>query len=80
MEFKSTITGDLVIARLKLMEPDILRAALIALGALTACTRQQDTNMRSEADVERVFASFAEHFLPAFCQGSCIEEDEDDAL
>nr|WP_321464415.1 PEP-utilizing enzyme [uncultured Desulfobulbus sp.] len=80
MEFKSNIKGDLVIARLKLMEPDILRAALFALGALTAFTRQQDTNMRSEADVERLFGLFADQFLPAFCQGSCTEEDADEAL
>ncbi|MGD9947300.1 MAG: PEP-utilizing enzyme [Desulfobulbus sp.] len=78
MEFKTSITGDLVIARLKLMEPDILRAALFALGALTAYTRQQDTNMRNEADLERRFNVFAEQFLPAFCQGSCDEEAEDE--
>ncbi|MDD2464458.1 MAG: PEP-utilizing enzyme [Desulfobulbus sp.] len=77
MEFKTSIKGDLVIARLKLMEPDILRAALFALGALTAYTRQQDTNMRSEADLESRFATFASHFLPAFYQGSSDEEGED---
>ncbi|MGE4559434.1 MAG: PEP-utilizing enzyme [Desulfobulbus sp.] len=79
MEFKTEIKGDLVIARLKLMEPDILRAALVALGALTAFTRQQDTNMRSEADLEERFNRFAAQFLPAFCQGSGSQEGEDEA-
>jgi len=77
MECKTSIKGDLVIARLKLMEPDILCAALVALGALTAFTRQQDTNMRSESDVERLFTVFADQFLPAFCRGSDIEEATD---
>lgn len=76
MEFKTSIKGDLVIARLKMMEPDILKAALFALGALTAYTRQQDTNMRSEADLERSFQAFAACFLPAFCPDSSVREGE----
>jgi pyruvate,water dikinase len=78
MEFKTSIKGDLITARLKLMEPDVLRSALFALGALTAATRQQDTNMRSESDVERRFVQFADQFLPAFCQGSSDTEEEDE--
>ncbi|MDR2550162.1 MAG: hypothetical protein LBD10_08200 [Desulfobulbus sp.] len=66
MEFKTSVKGDLVVARLKLMEPDLLRAALLALGALTAFTRQQDTNMRSEADLAQRFAIFAAGFLLPF--------------
>ncbi|WP_310600472.1 PEP-utilizing enzyme [Desulfobulbus sp.] len=66
MEFKTSVKGDLVVARLKLMEPDLLRAALLALGALTAFTRQQDINMRSEADSAQRFAAFAADFLLPF--------------
>lgn len=68
MEFKTAIKGDLVTARLKLADTAILQEALVALGALTASTRQQDTNMRSEADIEDRFADFAATFLTAFRQ------------
>nr|WP_320009711.1 PEP-utilizing enzyme [uncultured Desulfobulbus sp.] len=80
MEFKTSIKGDLITARLKLMEPDILRLALFALGALTGYTRQQDTNMKSEADIERCFVDFATAFLPAFCQGSSDPEETDEPV
>ncbi|MCL2457811.1 MAG: PEP-utilizing enzyme [Desulfobulbus sp.] len=66
MEFKTSIEGDLVVARLKLTEPDLLRAALLALGALTTFVRQQDTNMHSEADLARWYATFAPSFLATF--------------
>ncbi|MFV0436452.1 MAG: PEP-utilizing enzyme [Desulfopila sp.] len=72
MAFRTSIEGDLVVARLKLVEVDILQAALTALGALTAFTRQQDTNMHSEADVDRQFELFASRFLAAFSRSEAV--------
>lgn len=66
MEFKAEVKGDLVIARLKMMESPVLHTALVVLGALTSYTRQQDTNMRSEAELEAMYTEFIGHFLPAF--------------
>lgn len=58
MDFQVTRTADLVAGRLKLVEPEDMHAALRTLGCLTAFCRQQDTAMRSDADVDRLAAAF----------------------
>ena len=66
MDFKVTVKGDLVIGRLKLTEPPVLHSALVALGALTAFSRQRDTGLYSDADTSELFRCFADTFLGDF--------------
>jgi pyruvate,water dikinase len=66
MDFKVIVKGDLVIGRLKLAEPKVLRAALTALGALTAFSRQRDTGLYSDGDTNALFRGFADSFLGDF--------------
>ena len=66
MDFKVTVKGDLVIGRLKLVELPVLRSALVALGALTAFSRQRDTGLYSDADASELFRCFADSFLGDF--------------
>jgi len=68
MDFKVSVKGDLVIGRIKSDQPDILRAALAVLGALTAFSRQRDTAMYSDEDVTELFTSFSTTFLGDFRQ------------
>ncbi len=58
MDFRVTRTGDLVAGRLKLVDAEDMHEALRTLGCLTAFCRQQDTAMRSDADVDRLAAAF----------------------
>ena len=66
MDFSVSVKGDLVIGRLKMAESDILRSALSILGALTAFSRQRDTSLYSDADMQTLFTIFADTFLGAF--------------
>lgn len=66
MDFKVSVKGDLVIGRIKSDQPRILRAALSALGALTAFSRQRDTSLYSDEDADILFRLFAEMFLVQF--------------
>lgn len=63
MDFKVTVTGDLVIGRLKRAETDLLRSALFVLGALTAFSKQRDTALVTDADTRTLFTTFATTFL-----------------
>ena len=63
LDFNVSQKGDLVVGRLKLVAPESLRSALIALGALTAFTRQLDTAMRTDSRERELFRVFAEAFL-----------------
>ncbi len=58
MDFQVTRTADLVAGRLKLVDAEDMHEALRTLGCLTAFCRQQDTAMRSDADVDRLAAAF----------------------
>jgi pyruvate,water dikinase len=64
MEFKVSVKGDLVVGRLKLVKSSELQAAIRILGALTTFSRQRDTGLYSDADVNALFTAFAESFLP----------------
>jgi pyruvate, water dikinase len=66
MDFSVSVKGDLVIGRLKMVESEILRSALSILGALTAFSRQRDTSLYSDADMQTLFTIFADTFLVAF--------------
>jgi len=63
LDFNVSQKGDLVVGRLKLVAPESLRSALIALGALTTFTRQLDTAMRTDSHQRELFRVFAEVFL-----------------
>jgi pyruvate, water dikinase len=58
-DFKVTTAGDLVVARLKLIEPETAEAALRLLGRLCAFARQRDTGHPDAAALEAVFFSIA---------------------
>jgi pyruvate,water dikinase len=58
MDFKVTVSGDLVIARLKRWEAQSMVAILEAVGRLVGFSRQLDTQMRSEESVELYFNAF----------------------
>ena len=58
MDFKVTVSGDLVIARLKCWEGPKIIAILEMLGRLIGFSRQLDTQMRSEEAVERYLNTF----------------------
>jgi pyruvate,water dikinase len=57
-DFKVTVSGDLVIARLKCWEGPKIIAILEMLGRLIGFSRQLDTQMRSEEAVERYLNTF----------------------
>ena len=58
MDFKVTVSGDLVIARLKRWETVRIVKILETLGKLIGFSRQLDTQMQSEESVE--------HYVDAF--------------
>jgi pyruvate, water dikinase len=61
-DFKVEVQGDLVVARLKMIEPGREERILFILGQLTAFTRQRDTGLLSDADaaaLENAFLSAA---------------------
>jgi len=73
MDFKVAVNGDLVIGRLKLADSEVLRAALVVLGALTAFSRQQDTGLHSDVDGRELYRQFAAAFLDGFRPPPCPE-------
>lgn len=62
--FRAKRQADLVVGRLKLLEQGQVLAVLRFLGALTAYTRQLDTELVADADVARFMAAFQEEFGP----------------
>ena len=73
MDFKVAVNGDLVIGRLKLADSEVLRAALVVLGALTAFSRQRDTGLHSDVDGRELYRQFAAAFLDGFRPPPCPE-------
>ncbi len=63
LDFNVSLKADLVVGRLKLVEPEFLRSTLAALGALTAFTKQLDTILRTDQDQARFYSIFADTFL-----------------
>jgi pyruvate,water dikinase len=60
MDFKVTVTGDLVVGKLKMAERKQVESALVRLGQLTAFTRQLDIRMDSDGDLESFMRDFYE--------------------
>lgn len=58
-DFKVTVSGDLVVARLKCYEAPKILSVLEILGKLIGFSRQLDTQMRSEEAVETYLNAFA---------------------
>ena len=58
-DFKAEAEGDLVVARLKMVEFETAAAALSLLGRLTAFTRQRDVGLAGPGDVDALEAEFA---------------------
>jgi pyruvate,water dikinase len=58
--FRVTVTGDLVVARLKKLEFGEARRVLEEIGRLIGFTRQLDTQMRSEQSIAECFRAFFE--------------------
>lgn len=56
--FKTTVRGDLVVARLKLATREEMVSALVFLGELTGFTRQLDISISSEDVVEDLIKAF----------------------
>ena len=71
MDFKVTIRGDLVVGKFKTAGRSETAAVLARLGELTAFTRQLDTSMASEANVEE----FARLFLIKSESGRLIPDN-----
>jgi pyruvate,water dikinase len=67
-DFKVETAGDLVVARLKLIEPDTAEKALHLLGRLCAFARQRDTSLTSPADAEALEAAFSQALETAAAQ------------
>ncbi|MFU2210014.1 PEP-utilizing enzyme [Solidesulfovibrio sp. C21] len=57
-DFKASAEGDLVVARLKMVEAEVAEAALTLLGRLTAFTRQRDVGLSGPDDVDALEADF----------------------
>jgi pyruvate,water dikinase len=58
--FRVTVSGDLVVARLKKLEFEEARHVLEEIGRLIGFTRQLDTQMRSEQSISECFRAFFE--------------------
>lgn len=59
-EFKVEASGDLVVGRLKLVEPETAEEALRLIGSLCAFARQRDTELTDDSDAVRLEAAFFE--------------------
>ncbi len=66
-DFKVETQGDLVVARLKMIEPARGEEILHILGRLTAFTRQRDTGLLSDADAAALETLFLEKSGLADC-------------
>jgi len=62
--FRARRQGDLVVARLKLLEQEHTLAVLRFLGALTAYTRQLDVDLAADEDAARFLDAFLREFGP----------------
>ena len=69
-DFKVETAGDLVVARLKLVEPETAEAALRLVGNLCAFARQRDTELTNAADA----AALEKAFYQACDQGRARQE------
>jgi pyruvate,water dikinase len=58
LDFKVTVSGDLVIGRLKRWEADRIAKVLETIGKLIGFSRQLDTQMQSEESVETYVEAF----------------------
>jgi pyruvate,water dikinase len=58
LNFKVTVTGDLVVARLKLWEAEDILGALEEIGRLIGFTRQLDTQMDSQESIHECYQTF----------------------
>ncbi len=59
-EFKVEASGDLVVGRLKLVEPETAEEALSLVGSLCAFARQRDTELTDDGDAALLEAAFFE--------------------
>ena len=66
-DFKVTVAGDLVVARLKCIEPDTAARTLEIVGRLCAFSRQRDTGQPDAAALEAAF--FARDDAPGGATG-----------
>lgn len=66
MDFKVSVKGDLVIGRRKSAKPKALAAVLHVLGSLTAFSKQRDTALYRDEDVELLLTSFETGFLTPY--------------
>jgi pyruvate,water dikinase len=58
LNFKVTVTGDLVVARLKQWEAKEIARVLEEMGRLIGFTRQLDTRMQSEESIQECYRAF----------------------
>jgi len=58
LNFKVTVTGDLVVGRLKLWEAKAIARSLEELGRLIGFTRQLDTRMESKESIQECYDAF----------------------
>jgi pyruvate,water dikinase len=58
LNFKVTVAGDLVVARLKKWEAEETRSLLEEMGRLIGFTRQLDTRMQSEESIQECYDAF----------------------
>ena len=58
MNFKVTVTGDLVVGRLKLWEAQEISRSLEEIGRLIGFTRQLDTQMESPESIRECYRTF----------------------
>ena len=58
--FKVEMKGDLVLGKVKMVEPEHMESILVHLGQLVAFTRQLDVKMADEEAVDTYFARFLE--------------------
>ncbi|MBU1053227.1 MAG: hypothetical protein KKC46_05280 [Proteobacteria bacterium] len=76
MDFKVTVTTDLVIGKLKIIDRKYMELALKSLGELTAFSRQLDVKMESEKDVEDFIRLFTKRSKNIFLANRIKEQDQ----